>query len=123
LAGREVSEDVERIVGIGEVGLARVLAGLKQLDVRCQVLAGLDGFGLPEYQVAVDHAIEGRLLAGILTVAQPFFDRVDGPGDFFVEQGLPLLPVHEADFHVRRKVVVHDGAVHFFQIVSHGVAP
>ena len=55
----EVPQDIERIVCIGEVGLARVLAGLEQFDVRCQVLAGLDGLGLSEYEVAVDHAVQG----------------------------------------------------------------
>ncbi|VTR66401.1 hypothetical protein DESC_480111 [Desulfosarcina cetonica] len=119
----EIAQDIEGIIRVGQIGLPRVLAGLQQFDVRGQILTGLNGLRLAEHQIAIDQPVQGRFLTGILAVAQPFLNIVDGPGDLLVKKRLAKVLIHKADLHLRRKVIVHDRAVHFFQIVSHAAAP
>ena len=119
----EIPENVQGIVRIGHIGFSGMFSGLKQFDVGCQVLARLDGPGFPENQIAVDQLKKRRFLPGILAVSQAFLLAFDIPEDFFIKQGLAAGFVDKADFHARREMLVHDGFIHFFQVVCHSNSP
>ena len=112
----EAAQDVEGVVRVREVDLAGMLAELQELGVGGKVAAGLDVGDVAEEQVAVDQLVHGRLLAGILAVAEAFLLVVDHPGDLVVDERLAPDAVREADLEARRKVVVHDRAVGGFQV-------
>jgi len=115
----EVAQDVERVVGVGQVGFAGMLARLQQLGIGGQIAARREGRDLAQREVAVHELVEGRLLAGIFTVAQPLLLAVDHPGDLFVTERLAGVAVDEGDLHTRREVVVHDRLVGGFQVNGH----
>jgi hypothetical protein len=41
-------------------------------------------------------------------------DIVDGPGNLFIDERLPMIVIDEADLHLGGKMIIHDRAVHFF---------
>ena len=85
--GGQVAQDIERVVRVGDVDLARVLPRLQELDVRGEVAPGADRDSVPEGKVAVHQAVQGSLLPGIFSVAKALFFTVDHPGGFFVVRG------------------------------------
>ena len=110
---REIAQNVEGVVGVRQVGLAGVLAGLQQFDVRCQVATRLDGLGIGQRQVAVDQAVKRGFLPGIFAVAQAFGLPVDRPGHPLVEERLAVVVfANKGNLHPRRKMVLDDGAIH-----------
>ncbi len=67
----KITKDIQRIVRIGQVGFAGMLAGLKQFDIRRQIFSGLDHFGFAQDKIAVDQLVQCRFLTGIFTITQP----------------------------------------------------
>ena len=100
-----------------------MFAGLQQLNVGSQILARLNGSGFPQNQIAVGQPVECRFLPGIFTVAQPFLVVFYGTGNFLLKEGLAVVFVNKTDLHLRRKLIIHDGAVHFFKIFGHIRSP
>ena len=113
----EVTQDIERVVGVGDVDFPGVFARLEQFDIRGEILSGCDAFDFPENEVAVDKAIERRFLAGILAVPEPLLHIVDQPRNLLEGQRLAPVVVDERDLHAGRKMVVHDGFVSAFEIL------
>ena len=100
-----------------------MFAGLQQLNIRGQVLARLNGLGISQNQIAVDQAVERGFLSGVFTIPQPLLNPVDGPGYLFIEKRLAVFFVNETDLHLRRKLIVHNGTVHFFKVFGHIRSP
>ena len=96
-----------------------MLSRLKQFDIRCQILTGLNGLRFAQHEVSVDKTVQGRLLTGVFTVAQSLFDPFYLPGHFLVKKRLAIVPFYKTDLHFGWKMVVDNGPVHFFQIFSH----
>jgi hypothetical protein len=115
----EVAQDVQCVVHVGEVDLARVLAGLEKLDVGCQPPARLYHLHVAEREVAVNEPVQRGLLGGVLAVAQALDLAADLPARLLVNQGLLLSPVNKTDLHSRREAVTQDGLVHLLQILGH----
>ena len=123
----EVLDDVQAVVHVGEIDLARVFAHLEHVrggDGAHQPLARVDEAAVAENQVAVDQFIEGRLLVRVLAVTQSAFlgGAVllgDFPGFLAVDQGL----VTEGDGHLHGEGVAEQGRIHFFQVGHGGNAP
>ena len=116
----ETLDDVQAVVQVREVGLARVLAGLDHgrfIDGAGQAVIGVQEMALPQGQVAPHQLIEGRLLAGVLPVAQPHLDDLPfGVGQFPGALAVDELLVAKADGHLRGEMVCHHGAVHGLDI-------
>ena len=116
----QVLDDIEAVVQVGQVGLARVLARLDHgrfVDGAGEAVIGVEEVAAPQGQVAAHQFVEGRLLAGVFAVAQPHFDDLalgvgQLPGAFAVDQ----LLVAKGDGHLRGKMVRHHGAVHGLDI-------
>ncbi len=112
----QVPEDVERVVGVGDVCLARVLAGLEQLGDGREVLARLEHLDVAEDEVAVDELVERGLLAGVLAVPEALVLAADRPRDLLVAERGARRAVDERYLHRGREVVRLDGPVSFFQV-------
>ncbi len=70
----QVLQDVEAVVDIGQVDLARVLAHLEHVldrDRRDEAVARFDEGAVPENQIAVDQFVQGCLLIGVFSIAHP----------------------------------------------------
>ena len=118
----EVLEQVERGVDIREVDLTRMLSELDQhrfVEGGHKPAFGIDEAALAQDQIAVYQFVEGRLLTGVLTVAQTSLDRLpvllDFPRSLAVHE--PLLT--ERDGHLIWKMIGNDGLVGLSQI-CHG---
>ena len=115
----EVAQDVERIVRIRHVRLARMLAALEELRHGGEVLARLKHLDVAQHDIAVDELVEGGFLARILAVAEALLLAADVPGDLFVAQRLALVTIDERNFHFRREMIGFNGFIGGFQ-VFHG---
>ncbi len=104
-SGVEVSQNVQGVVRIGQVGLSGVLPRLEEFDVRGQILSREDHLGFPQHQVTVDQPVERRFLAGVFTVPQSLAFAVDRPRDLVVEQRLTPGAIHKTDLHLRGKMI------------------
>ena len=112
----QIAQYVERVVRVGDVRLAGVLAGLQQLGDGREVAAGLEHLDVAEREVAVHETVERGLLAGVLAVAEPFLLAADRPRHLFVTERLARVAVNERYLHRRREMVRLDGPVRLFQV-------
>ena len=89
----QVFDDIEAVVQVGQVGLARVLARLdhgRLVDGAGEAVARVQEVAAAQGEVAAHQLVEGRLLAGVFAVAQPHFDDLalgvgQLPGAFAVD--------------------------------------
>ena len=121
---RQELQDVQPVVHVGQVDFARMLSELEQVgfgERGDQPPARLDEPAFAEEEIAVDEFIEGRFLAGILSVAQALLDALAGilvrdfPGALAVDERL----VAERNLHLGREMVVHDRAVRGLHVLGH----
>ena len=112
----QVAEDVERVVGVRHVRLARMLAGLKKLRHRGEVLSRLQGLDVAEHQVAVHELVERGFLSRILAVAEPLLLAADVPRHLLVLERLLVRSVNERNLHLRREMIRLDGLIGFLQV-------
>ena len=121
----EPLDDIQAVVQVGQVGLARVLAGLDHgrfIDGAGETVIGVQEVTLPQGQVAPHQFVEGGFLAGVLPVAQPHLDDLAfGVGQFPGALAVDELLVAEADGHFRGEMVCHHGAVHGLDIAHTGL--
>ena len=121
----EPLDDIQAVVQVRQVGLARVLAGLDHgrfIDGAGEPVIGVQEVTLPQGQVAPHQFVEGGFLAGVLPVAQPHLDDLAfGVGQFPGALAVDELLVAEADGHLRGKMVCHHGAVHGLDIAHTGL--
>ena len=114
----EVFEDIEAVVHVGKIDLARMLAHLQHVihsEGAYQPPARLDETTVAQNQVAVHQLVKGRLLVRIFSVAQTAFLRFarlirDRPGFFVIEQGLAA----QSDGHLWGEGITPEGGIHFF---------
>ena len=114
--GREVAEDVERVVGVRHVRLAGVLAALEELGHGRQVAPGLDRLDVAEHDVAVHELVERGFLTGVLAIAETLLLAADVPRHLLVAERLALVAGDERNLHLRREVVGFDGLVRFLEV-------
>jgi len=123
--GHQILENIEAIVQVGEIDFAGVLPLLEHVRLfngTHQPIVGIDEPTATQGKIPADQLIEGRLLARVLTVAQPLFNEFprfvvgEFPGSLAIDQFL----VPEADAKRVGKVVFHHRPVHFFQVLTHG---
>jgi hypothetical protein len=48
---------------------------------------------------------------------------IDNPDHFLVKKGLAIVGIDKTDFHPGRKMVIHYGPIHFFEVFGHGITP
>ena len=117
----EILNNIQSVVKVGQICLAGMLAGLDHVLFRDAAYKGvtrLNELTVSKQKVPIDHLIEGGLLLGILSIAEPFFDQLAGlvvgylPCPLFINQGL----ITELDNHLAGEMVSHNSAVHLFYI-------
>ena len=119
--GGQILEDVQGIVHVGQVGLARMLARLEHVLLgqgRDQSLSRADELHAAHLQTSLGQLVERGRLVRVLAVAQPLGLAVDFPGALSENQFL----VAQSQLEVGRKRILLQRRVHLLQI-THGVTP
>jgi len=117
----EVLQDVQRVVHVGEIRLAGMLAGLEHMRFgggADEPFAGTAKGHAAKGQAAGDGLVEGGRLIRVLAVAQALDLTVDGPGPL----GKGELGLAKLEDEFGREGIFHHGGIHFFQ-VAHGAPP
>jgi len=113
--GRQVLQNIEGIVHVGQVGLARVLACLEHVFLGQggnKALSCTDELDAADFQTAFGQFVQCSGLIRVLSVAEALGLAVDFPGALFESQFL----VAQRQFHFSRKRILLEGLVHVLQI-------
>ena len=110
----QIAQDVERVVGIGDVRLAGMLAGLEKLGDGREVAARLYHLDVAENEIAVHELVKRGLLTGILAVSETLLLAADVPRHLLVRKRLAVVAVDERNLHFWREMIGLDRSVSFF---------
>ena len=112
----QISQDIEGIIGICYIRLARVLTRLQQLRHAREILTALEHFHIAQDEISALKFVKRRLLTRIFAVPQTLFFTCDIPCHLLVEEGFPFFAIDKRNFHLRCEVVCFNSLVSLLEV-------
>ena len=117
----QVFHYVQTIVKVCHISFSGMLSGLYHIlfsDTAYEPIAGIYILTSSKHQITVYQFIDCCLLVRVFSVTQSFFYKLACffiryfPSSFFIDEGL----IPEFYCHIIREIIIHNSAVHLFNI-------